>query len=396
MRLFSVWGIQARNSARTDRAGLETKLAIYGAGFLCVCAIGTLGCGMAAVPQPPSLQLPKPIRDLAAARVGDRVDLQWNTPDENTDRLRIRGPVKLQICRQMDAAPCESVATVFSAPGKPAAYIDSLPASLTTGPLHAITYEISGINKHGRSAGPSNAAVALAGAVPPPVQDLSATVVERGVVLHWQSIGDLQPDTSIELRRTLLSETNSGSNKPPGLPPVPEPTEQTLRILFERGKGDTGKALDNNIIFNRKYRYAAARIVRLKVETKWIEAASAPSAPVDVFTKDRFPPATPSGLTVVPIAAEMNGGEAEIDVSWSANTEPDFAQYFVYRRNVSSGQAAAERILPENSTNPIVAPAFRDPHVLPGSTYAYSVIAVDSSGNKSARSPEVVVTVPGS
>ncbi len=397
MNLFSMWGVEARNPTETirhKRRRCVAALAICCAVSISIC---TLGCGMAAGPQPPSLQLPKPILDLTAARVGNRVNLQWNTPSETTDKLKIRGPVKLQVCRQLHVVPCQTIATIFSAPGKPAAYADSLPSTLTTGPLHAITYEVAGVNKHGRSAGPSNRAAALAGAAPPAIQNLSATMAERGVILHWQAVADLQPDTSIQLQRTLLvTKAGSNSKTPAALPPAAEPTEQTLRIAPISDGADMGKALDSNVVFSRNYRYVAARVTRLKVGAQWIQVASAPSAPVDIYTQDKFPPAAPSGLAAVPVAAEINGGQPEVDLSWSSNVEPDFSQYIIYRRDVGSGQAAPERMAPEDLTNRIVAPAFRDLHAQPGHTYAYSVVAVDGAGNRSASSPEIVVTVPSS
>jgi hypothetical protein len=401
MNFFSIWSVDAtisRSIARQKRAGWATVLAVCCAIFI---SAGTLGCGMAASPQPPSLQLPKPVGDLKASRVGDQVSLQWNTPSETTDRLKLRGPVQLVICRQLGTGPCQRVATVFSEPDKPASYNDSLPSVLTTGPLHAITYEIIGINKHGRSAGPSNAAEALAGEAPRPVENLSATMVERGVVLRWQAIANLQPDTSVQLQRTLsMIPVRSNNNTTSGLPPVAEPTEQTLRVTPDTDLTDPGKALNTNVGFNRNYRYVAARVTRLKVGTQWLQVASSPSVPVNIFTRDTFPPATPASLTAVPIAAAMNGGQPEVDLSWSANTEPDIAQYLIYRRNVdtevSARQSAPEQIAPGNSATPIVAPAFRDLHVQPGHTYAYSVVAVDNAGNKSPGSLEVVATVPKS
>src|SRR5438094_104454 len=43
------------------------------------------GCGTPGAPQPPSLHLPEPVRDLRASRKGDKVTLTWTQPTETTD-----------------------------------------------------------------------------------------------------------------------------------------------------------------------------------------------------------------------------------------------------------------------------------------------------------------------
>ena len=356
----------------------------------------TLGCGLAASPQPPSLHLPTPVRHLTAARAGDQVALHWDTPKETTDRLRIHTPVKLRICRQPHGEPCATVATVSAAPGKPADYTDTPPAPLTHGPLRPMDYEIFGLNQHNRTAGPSNAATTMAGEAPPPVQDLSATEIERGVVLHWRPLPGLSPNMSIQLQRNLLTTPIiAKTGRLPGqLSLVSEPAHLTLQVPPQPDQADPGTALDPSVEFNRKYQYVAVRIRQVTVGTQPVQIASAPSNPVVIVTRDTFPPAAPSGLAAIPVPASLNHGAPEVDLSWSPNTEPDLAHYIVYRREVASNQSA-HPIGPINAAAPIVAPTFRDPHVQPGETYAYSVAAVDNAGNQSPPSAEVVVTIPG-
>ncbi len=282
---------------------------------------------------------------------------------------RIRKPVQMRICRELEGAACQSVATIFAAPGKPAEYTDTLPATLTTGALHAMTYQILAINKHGRSAGPSNAAETLAGEAPPPIQDFSAAMAERGVILRWHAIPDLPPGTSIQLQRKLLTPPAAAANNRAAgaLPPISEPEQQTLQVPPVSGRTDPGIALDTSVIFNRKYQYVATRTTQRKIGTQSIQVASAPSNPIVIVTRDTFPPASPSGLAAVPVPASLNNGTPEVDLSWSANTEPDLAQYFVYRRDVASHEPA-QQIAPEDAAAPVVAPAFQD-HACPAWPY---------------------------
>ncbi|MGO8721068.1 MAG: fibronectin type III domain-containing protein [Acidobacteriaceae bacterium] len=381
-----------------------------------VLQLSLVGCGMEASPQPPSLDLPKCIPDLTANRTGNQVHLEWITPSENTDHLKLKGMVQLRICRQQqEASPCQTTATISAVPDKPAQYTDVLPPALTAGPVRAIAYRVFGLNKRGRTAGPSNAATILAGEAPPEVCNLSAQVVARGVVLRWQPVANLPAGTSIQIDRTLLTPTAPATpTKSRTFNPLPqsrEPLHQELRVrllsvnaqhtaaaLHQSGI-DPGIALDRTALFGRQYSYTASRVVQRQVDNQTLDLAGSPSQPVQVTTRDTFPPAVPAGLVAVPVSATMNNGQPEVDLSWSANTEPDLAHYRVYRRDVTE-QGSVQRIAPQaasgSGSEPIVAPAFRDIHVEPGHTYAFAVTAVDTSGNESPRSAEVSVTVPTS
>src|SRR5690349_23032517 len=55
--------------------------------------VGTVllaACGTPGPPLPPSLELPKPVTDLRAARRGDKVYLAWSPPTQTTERQTIR------------------------------------------------------------------------------------------------------------------------------------------------------------------------------------------------------------------------------------------------------------------------------------------------------------------
>ena len=364
---------------------------------------------MAAAPSPPSLDLPKSISNLTAYRTGNQVHLAWTTPNEDTDHLKLKGTIGLRLCRTQVAAdsPCENFATISAFPDKPATYTDVLPPALTSGPVHPITYRVFGMNKHGKTAGPSNVATVLAGAAPPEVRDFSAQVIARGVVLHWQPVPNLPPNTTIQIDRTLVTPAVPPSpTRPKSINPLPrstEPVEQKLRVRLvppnaqHTAATDPGTALDPTAQFGREYTYSASRVVQQQVGQQTLQLDSSQSPVVPVATRDTFPPAAPSGLVAIPISAVMNNGAPEVDLSWSANTERDLEQYRVYRRDVTTNQPM-HRIAPQSASavDAIVAPAYRDPHVQAGQTYSYAVTAVDTSGNESARSAEVTVTVPTS
>lgn len=399
-----------------------------------------LGCGLAAAPQPPSLHIPKPVRDLKAKRIGNQVLLAWTMPGKTTDGLKLKSSIPVRICLQTTSRVCDTVGNMQALPGKPATFTHRLPAPLTQGPLRIITYQVFAQNSHAQAAAASNDAPALAGAAPLPITGLTAQVVPQGVLLHWQP-APLQHGTVFEIQRTLLRapapaaaknllalsqkspqktpqktpQKNSAVKKP--APPAVETLIVRIPILHvpaartagtaettpqpnQPDETDPGLALDTSAQWNATYRYTVARVVEHPMGTKILRIHGQPSLPTQLQTLDTFPPATPQGLVAVVVSAAMNGGAPAVNLSWLANTEPDFAQYRVYRRDLSlrdlSG-AAPMQIAPAPGSAPnalLVTPAFQDTSVAPGHRYAYSVRAVDTSGNASAPSPEVMADLP--
>jgi hypothetical protein len=399
---------------RRERWGLVAHAAALACAAFAVGAV-LAGCGMPGAPQPPSLNLPEKVTDLAAARNGDQVTLTWTMPRRSTDKLLLKGMVQARLCRAeantKDSA-CIAAGSIQFAPGVDAAFTETLPSPLVTGSARSLTYFVELVNRKGRSAGPSNAASVAAGQVPGAVAGLSAEMRRKGVLLAWQ------PDTNqagsaeirltgIKLVRKLLTpplpkpkpeagSAQAGAQQGSGaslLTPPPEPRERTL--LIDASAGAQSRALDEDIRFNEKYEYRAQRVAAVEANGQKLELAGPLSAPVEIETKNTFPPAVPTGLAAVGTAGESESGNQAgnetrpaIDLSWQPNTEPDLAGYIVYRRE-SDGEW--QRISP---AQPVVGPGFHDPNVTAGHTYQYAVSSIDQEGHESARSTEVEETVP--
>ncbi|MEW6294825.1 MAG: Ig-like domain-containing protein [Candidatus Diapherotrites archaeon] len=103
------------------------------------------------------------------------------------------------------------------------------------------------------------------------------------------------------------------------------------------------------------------------------------SCPADCggTTTDTIPPAKPSGL-------EAQAGNSKVELSWNANSESDLSKYIVYY-GTSSGSYGTDII--ETTGNSATVYELQN-----GTTYYFSVRAVDSSGNKSTYSDEVSST----
>ncbi|MGB6691590.1 MAG: fibronectin type III domain-containing protein, partial [Terracidiphilus sp.] len=333
----------------------------------------------------PSLNLPDRVTDLAATRAGDLVTLNWTMPKRNTDKLLLKGGIAARVCRREGAGSCEPTGPGLEYdPGKPAAFSDRLPPSLTAGAPRIITYFVELDNHKGRSAGASNGAMVLAGKAPEPVAGLHLEVRKEGVALHWNPD---DPQAAIRLRRTLLTPPGPGSKPQKGpLAPAAEPLEQNLLVEEE---SRLGRALDATVQFGETYEYRAQRVVRVKENSQTLELDGELSAPVRIEVLDIFPPAVPTGLAAVATAPGPGAAETQpsVDLSWQPDTEADLAGYFVYRREEG---LPWQRISP---AQPVAAPAFHDAHVAPGNTYIYAVSAIDQKGHESARSAEAQETV---
>ncbi len=94
---------------------------------------------------------------------------------------------------------------------------------------------------------------------------------------------------------------------------------------------------------------------------------------------DTTPPAVPSGLAAT-------AGSSQVQLSWSANSEPDLAGYNVYRATVAGGPRTLV------NTGLVTVTSLTDTGLTNGTTYFYVVSAVDTSTNESAVSAEVSAT----
>jgi hypothetical protein len=343
-----------------------------------VLSLGLAGCGTPGAPQPPSLNLPVPVSDLSAVRAGKQVTLTWTMPRRTTDKLLLKNPMDVRVCRSENGGVCQPVGSMLKlAPSTAGTWTETLPAELAAGSPRVLRYAVRLFNANGRSAGLSNEVAILAGTAPAPLGNLTSELRKDGVALHWTAVGD---DTAVRLHRTWLNvpkkpKKNTLSDE--------EPTE--ISLLVANGS-QAGGAVDKTAELGQTYEYRAQHVARVEADGKTLELAGEFSAPLRVEVKDIFPPDAPTGL--VAVAAEAADGTVSIDLSWEPNAEPDLAGYIVYR---SENQGAWQRISP---AEPVVGPAFHDAQVQAGHTYAYAATAVDHGGRESARSAAAMETAP--
>jgi hypothetical protein len=340
-------------------------------------------CGTPGAPQPPSLELPKPVEDLRAVRRGNTVQLSWTMPAETTDGQGIRGPISVRVCRafrtQMNEG-CKSIARdipftaqIAKESNKQTFTDDLAPVLNEPHGMDFVNYNIEVLNHRGRSAGPSNPqTIFLAPAVPVPA-DFHASVAADAVVLEWQPVNaPASPTLRTEYGYRVLRSSPSQNVATIADLPV---TAASFR--------------DTNFDWEKTYTYQIVGVTKVLARENGSELSQFPgdpSAPVSLTAHDTYPPATPEGLQAV-FAGAVDPNQNFIDLTWTPNTEADLAGYNIYR---SADGAPAVKI----NVSAALTPSFRDQKIATGITYTYSVTAVDARGNESPRSQPATEQVP--
>jgi hypothetical protein len=327
------------------------------------------------------------VRDLNAARVGERVELKFTLPLRTTDGLPIRETgVKATVCRGGEGQPCVtaaslrdvglSIAAGASAAERVVSRQDSLPAAETAGEAKLLVYRVELMNLEGKTAGWSDPAYAAAGTAPLAVSGLRAEETRAGVLLRWQAAGASAQD-EVLLRRELVTPPAGAKRE------AAEPVWLESHASADETRG-ADETIDGSASEDTAYRYTALRRRVVMLAGKKVELRSALSAPVEITWRNAFPPAAPVGLSAAPFAEE--GGFA-VDLVWEPVQEPGLKGYVVTRQSLDP-VGAAERL----TAQPVGLPAFHDETAKRGVRYRYSVRAV--SAKDVEGQPATVVVEP--
>jgi hypothetical protein len=300
------------------------------------------GCGYIGEPLPPALKRPVRVADLTAVERGSKILIQFTVPKVTSEDLPVVDPdIELRMGTSGDTFQPELWDRITAVSQEKGIAKAEVPASKYDGKTVTV-----GVNVHGpggKTLGWSNFAnLTIVPALDTP-QGLDADDGPDSIALKWRG---LAPGFRI-FRKTVASP-------------------EWVRI----GISDKAAYDDTTIEYGETYQYY------VQGEQKAGEGfAESDASDVKTFKPvDKFPPAVPAGLTVVP-------GTRSMELVWDRNAEKDFASYRIYR----NGQ-----LLPQT----VASPAFSDRDVQPGTKYDYQVSAVDTAGNESTKSASVTGIIP--
>ncbi len=337
-------------------------------------------CGKKGPPVAPENRLPMPPAGISAFVDETSILVGWTNPGARFDGTPLRDLTWVRLYRREDSDGGPLKPAMLSG-GRIVGYeeiaavrLDSpAPATVQGGAVqwvdrqglalgHRYVYVVTAIDSLGRSSPPSERRAITFLAAPKPPRNVEASAGNRQVTLKWDAPTEFTDGSAAagELRYLVLRGT--GSEGPLSLL-TPQPLAATSYT-------DTG--LENDT----EYRYAL-RGVRLDPRA----TATGPLSPVVAATPaSTTPPSPPANLVIVPSPGALR-------LAWSPSPEANVALYAVHR---AAGTGAFIRIgttLAGNTT-------FIDRDVRAGTTYRYSVTAIDNARrpNESARSNEVAVT----
>lgn len=379
--LFSVTLSASMNSARLQ-LGMCLFITVLGA-----------SCGTPGIPEPPSLELARPVRDLKAVRKGHEVRLMWSVPEQTEDHQAFIHVGPTRICRSM-GSPMHDCGTLVvelqpqrvssqqvssqrrasksQQPPPQETYTDQLSPSLELqSPTSNLSYALSVLNSYGRSAGLSNQVQVPSAPTLAAPENLAAHLSANGVELTWNALPPAPTMAGVKYEyRVYRRDVTTNHDFVAG--------EISLSVDANPSFIDTG------FEWEKTYDYRATVVTMIDRPDSPEQVEGDDTSSVRIVAHDIFPPATPTGLQAV---FSGTGQKPFIDLIWAGNSETDLAGYNVYRRD---GGSEPVKI----NTELVKAPSFRDANLVPGHEYFYSISALDARGNESSRSEEAGETAP--
>jgi hypothetical protein len=298
------------------------------------------GCGYVGPVLPPSPEIPSTITDLSVVERGDKILITFTAPPRTTDGVAIThfAAIDLRVnTAKIYAVDLPPPSDRDDPQPKPIAY--SIPVADFTGQRISVSVQTA-MKKTGHFSAWSNTGVLDV------VQPLGQPVVHAegsatGIVLNWPASDDAQ----YRIQRQGVAD----------------------KLPVDLATVNENHYVDVSAQYDTDYRYT--------VTAQKGSAESLASEPLTFSAKDIYPPAVPTGLTVL-------AGPDGIDLAWQRNAEPDLQGYYIYR-SADNGPYIRQGGL-------INLPTFIDHITEHGKTYSYKISAADKRANESAQSSPAV------
>ena len=288
--------------------------------------------------------------ELDSATVGGKLVFRFPLPDPLVVEVE-RGVEAATPSSPDDASPVDAVAAADDEGTEAVATRKDLRREL-------LAFAVVTVGSNGKESGFSNKATLLPEPVPPPPTDLALTPGPHGIQLDWQ----FSPEPgSPEIKGFhVYRRPAQSASYGPALQFVPSSARSYV---------------DRSAAYETRYIYAVAAVVSTQPVVE-----SSIASEQEISFRDVFPPAAPTGL--------ISLGEAgRVRLLWEASAATDVTGYLVFRSTGDEEPIALTEA-------PLAALEYSDQAVVAGSTYRYTVRAVDAVGNVSDDSEPSSARVP--
>ncbi|HYW70211.1 MAG TPA: hypothetical protein VE961_04210 [Pyrinomonadaceae bacterium] len=341
-------------------------------------------CGKRRPPLPPIERVPQRTEELTGFQRGNQIILMWPAPARNAKDGSVQSIRRVDVYRvaQKPTAPLPLTEDQFAAKailvgsvsydeikkaGDTLTYSDKLDLA---GEPARLRYAVRYVNSAGQRAAFSNFfLLEPAAKVAEPPSLTGNEYSESAITLNWTAPAkNIDGSTPVNLL---------GYNVYRVLESKPDPRPKPLNAQ----PVTTTQYADKTFKFGESYLYFV-RSVSLGTEGNPVESMDSNS--LTLTQKDTYPPAAPD-------LSPPNAIPGRIALFWSANSEPDLAEYRLYRSTDPNLAKEKWTLITQAGFNKTT---FTDTNVENGKTYYYFVRAIDNAGNESPPSQVVSETVP--
>jgi hypothetical protein len=372
---------EGRRAKIVRARGGSFLLFVICAASLCFALLSS-ACGKRRPPIPPTEGVPQRTELLSGAQRGNEVILSWPAPRRNAPATSVQSIRRVDVYR-VAKRPNDPLPLTEEEFASRATLIGSVPYEEIRRGSDTLTYTDT--------------------------LTLTEPVRLRYAVRYVNAAGERAAFSNF-----LLIEPASTVSQPPTLLDVTNPTENTVRVRWQRPSANVDNSTPLNLLgynvyrtdrsqtepgetplnsapvaatefndqtfkFGEEYTYIV-RAVSLGTEGKPVESLN--SNALTITPRDIFPPKAPSGLSI-------NASPRSISLFFAANDERDVVGYNIFR---STDPAPAIDQWRKLTRTPTDRTTYNDDAVEPGVRYYYYVVAVDAAGNISPPS-EVVSEV---
>lgn len=232
----------------------------------------------------------------------------------------------------------------------------TLPLRPNEGPEIGFLFAVKVFALNGKPSDFSATKAVLPSDTPPPPGDVAIEAQAAGIYIRWSAEED--PPAGFRIYRRDAQTRLYGE-------PIANLTLGTERFY-----------LDRQAIFGARYIYG---LTSLETASPLLESDLSSEHEIDY--QDRFGPAIPGGLVAFPEAGRVR-------LLWTTVADADVAGYEVSRRAGSDTEATLI------TSDLVTRGQYLDESVAKGEVWFYSVVAVDTSGNRSLAGAETEVRVP--